>query len=82
MRQPGNDYRMNPHDVIRMTPIENNSKDYLDSVNFGVWMQNTKFRNAMTFCSGKFPNATEADSEMIDTCVNKFNKANHLFYDE
>ena len=45
-------------------------------------MQNTKFRNAMKFCSAKFPNATEEDSNVIDTCVNKYNKANHLFYDE
>ena len=29
MRQPGDDYRLNPHDVFKMQGIEHNSPEYL-----------------------------------------------------
>ena len=51
MRQPGNEFRVNPHKTLKSSAIEGNSQEYLDSVHFKVWLQNTKFTNAVKFCS-------------------------------
>ena len=51
MRQPGNEFRVNPNITLKPQGITPNSQEYLDSVHFKVWLQNTKFTNAVKFCS-------------------------------
>ena len=82
MRQPGNEFRVNPHKTLKSSAIEGNSQEYLDSVHFKVWLQNTKFTNAIKFCSKKYPDPTAVESSTIDNCMHKYNMANHLYYDE
>ena len=80
MRQPLNDLRINPHNVIKTTPILAPSQQYMNMQNHNVFVRNAIVFKAHKFCGSTCMNLNDVklngDEEVCMTqCLTKYDDA-------